>query len=61
MKYTGDTVVVETNDDIKELCEKYNCKNIDELDELLWYNYGITLKDNRKNHISYYGNQILSN
>ena len=55
MKYSGNTVVVETNDDIKELCKKYNCKNIDELDELLWYNYGITLKDNRKNNVSYYG------
>ena len=48
MQYLDDLVIIQTNDDLNHLLEKYNCTTLEALEELLWYNYGITVKDNRK-------------
>ena len=42
------TVVIFTDEGLKALLEKYHCKSKEDLDDLLWYNYGVTLMDNRK-------------
>ena len=42
------TVVILTDEGLKALLEKYRCKSKEDLDDLLWYNYGVTLIDNRK-------------
>lgn len=42
-KYIEDEVHIESSMDLEaELC-KYDCKTEKELDELLWYDYGVTL------------------
>ena len=48
MKYCQDVVIIENEQDIKTLEEKYECHGLDELDDLLWFNYGVTLQDKRK-------------
>lgn len=42
------TVVIFTDEGLKALLEKYRCKSKEDLDDLLWYDYGVTLIDNRK-------------
>lgn len=42
------TVVILTDEGLKDLLENYHCKSKEELDDLLWYDYGVTLIDNRK-------------
>ena len=44
----NDTVVVFTDDGLATLLKKYHCKSKEELDALLWYDYGVALIDNRK-------------
>ena len=40
-------VSIETNEDFEKLCEKYNCKTVENLDEILWFDYGVSLHDKR--------------
>lgn len=42
------TVVILTDEGLGVLLEKYRCKSKEELDDLLWYDYGVTLIDDRK-------------
>lgn len=42
------TVVIFTDEGLKELLKRYRCKSKEDLDDLLWYDYGVTLIDNRK-------------
>lgn len=42
------TVVIFTDEGLKALLEKYHCKSKEDLDNLLWYDYGVTLIDDRK-------------
>lgn len=56
-KYIEDEVHIESPMDLEaELC-KYNCKTEKELDELLWYDYGVALildyKDKEENSYEY--------
>lgn len=42
-KYIEDEVHIESPMDLEtEMC-RYNCSSKEELDELLWYDYGVTL------------------
>ena len=45
-----DILVISSKEQLERYLKKYNCKNIDELDELLWYNYGVTLQMNIKKY-----------
>lgn len=49
------TVVLNNIDEYRKYCEKYNCKNLGELNDLLWYNYGVSLevKQHLKNVIMF--------
>lgn len=54
-KYIKDEVHIESPMDLEaELC-RYNCKTEKELDELLWYDYGVALildyKDKEENNV----------
>ncbi len=42
--YSDGTVVLNNIDEYKKYCEKYHCKNLSELDDLLWYTYGVSLE-----------------
>ena len=42
--YSDGIVLINSIDDYKKYCEKYNCHSISELDDLLWYNYGVSLQ-----------------
>ena len=42
-------VLVKTEERLKELLNKYHCEDVDKLSEVLWFDYGITLIDDRKN------------
>lgn len=46
----SDTLVINSKDQLEKYLRKYNCKTVDELDELLWYNYGVTLQVNIKKY-----------
>lgn len=50
-KYTEDEIHIESPMDLEaEMC-RYNCSTEEELDELLWYTYGVTLVlDYKKNN-----------
>lgn len=42
-KYIDDTIVIESPTDLEnELC-RYNCKTKEELEDLLWFQYAVTL------------------
>jgi hypothetical protein len=53
-------VVLKNIDEYREYCKKYNCKNLRELDDLLWYNYGVSLEINNhlKNVINFNENNL---
>ena len=42
------TVVILTDEGLDEFLKHYRCKRKEELDDLLWYDYGVTLIDDRK-------------
>lgn len=42
-KYIEDEVHIESPMDLEAELRKYNCKTEKELDEFLWYYYGVTL------------------
>jgi hypothetical protein len=42
--YSDGTVVIDNTETYKNYLKKYNCKNLDELDNLLWFNYGVSLE-----------------
>ena len=44
-------ITIFTDKGLKNLLEKYHCKSKEELDELLWYDYGVVLIDKRKQEI----------
>lgn len=46
----NDTLIISTKDQLKRYLEKYNCKTVEELDDVLWYEYGVTLKVNIKQY-----------
>ena len=45
-----DTLIINSQEQLEKYLEKYNCKTIEELDEVLWYTYGISLMINIKKH-----------
>lgn len=41
--YKEDAIIIESEMDLEsEMC-KYNCKTVEELDEYLWFTYGVGL------------------
>jgi hypothetical protein len=46
--YSDGTVVIDNTETYKNYLKKYNCKNLDELDNLLWFNYGVSLELSQK-------------
>jgi hypothetical protein len=44
----SDILIIETKEQLDRYLQKYNVKTPEELDELLWYEYGVTLKMNIK-------------
>lgn len=54
-KYIEDEVHIESPMDLEAELYKYNCKTEKELDELLWYDYGVALildyKDKEENNV----------
>lgn len=53
-------VVLKNINEYREYCTKYNCKNLRDLDELLWYNYGVILEiDNQLNNFIKSNENIL--
>lgn len=46
----NDTLIINSQEQLKRYLEKYNCKTVEELDEVLWYTYGISLMINIKKH-----------
>ena len=42
------TVIVDTDEGLEVLLRRHLCKSIEDLEQLFWYNYGITLIDKRK-------------
>lgn len=43
MVIAENTIIIESQMDLEsEMC-RYNCKTKEELEELLWYDYGVTL------------------
>lgn len=48
MTITEGTVFLRTEEDLKELLNKYQCDSVDKLADILWFNYGITLIDDRR-------------
>jgi hypothetical protein len=39
--YCDGTILLDNYDTYKRYCEKYNCKNLGELVDLLWLTYGL--------------------
>ena len=46
----NDTLIINSQEQLKRYLEKYNCKTKEELDDVLWYTYGISLMINIKKH-----------
>ena len=45
-----DTLVINSKEQLERYLREYNCKTIEELDDVLWFNYGISLMMNIKKH-----------
>ena len=45
------SLVIDTQDELKEYLKKYNCKDLKSLEETLWFEYGICLR--------YHGKKII--
>lgn len=45
MIYSDNLVITESIDDLNRLFQEYNCSSADELADLLYYSYGISLLD----------------
>jgi hypothetical protein len=45
-----DILIINNKEQLDRYLKKYNCQTIEELDEVLWYEYGVTLKNNIKPH-----------
>ena len=45
-----DILIINNKEQLERYLKKYNCKTEEELDEVLWYEYGVTLKNNIKLH-----------
>ena len=45
-----DILIINNKEQLERYLKKYNCKTEEELDEILWYEYGVTLKNNIKPH-----------
>lgn len=43
-----DILVINTKEQLDKYLKEYNCQTEKELDEVLWYNYGVTLEMNIK-------------
>jgi len=43
-----DILIINSKEQLEKYLNKYNCKTEEELDDVLWYTYGITLKNNIK-------------
>lgn len=43
MIYADDQVVIETKEDLQTLLDKYDCETVNELEDALWFVYGITI------------------
>lgn len=44
------TLIINSKEQLDRYLKKYNCQTIEELDEVLWYEYGVSLKINIKPH-----------
>ena len=45
-----DTLIINSKEQLDRYLKKYNCTSEKELDEVLWYEYGVSLKINIKPH-----------
>ena len=43
-----DILIINNKEQLDRYLKKYNCQTVEELDEVLWYEYGVTLKNNIK-------------
>lgn len=50
MKAIDDTLVIETQTELENALCRYNCLTVEDLDNLLWYIYGVILKLKLNNH-----------
>lgn len=48
MKKDEPIVAISTDEGLKKLLERYQCESKEDLDDLLWYEYGIALIECRK-------------
>lgn len=46
----ADTLVIETQTELENALCRYNCLTVEDLDNLLWYTYGINLIIKLNNH-----------
>jgi NTP pyrophosphatase (non-canonical NTP hydrolase) len=46
----NDTLIINSQEQLERYLKKYNCKTKEELDDVLWYIYGISLMINIKKH-----------
>lgn len=48
--FLGDepTIVISSDEQLNALLKKYDCKDKEQLDDALWFDYGICLIDSRK-------------
>lgn len=45
MIYSDNLIIAKTEEDIRKLLLEYNCNSVDDLADLLWFTYGVTLID----------------
>lgn len=48
MKYLGDVVVLEDENDLQKYLIKYNCNSFNDLSEILWYEFGVDVRYEEK-------------
>lgn len=44
----GPTLVINNDEQLRVLLKKYECERKEQLDDILWYDYGVYLIDSRK-------------
>ena len=48
MKYLGNSVVLEDENDLQKYLIKYNCNSFNELSAILWYEFGVDVRYEEK-------------
>lgn len=42
--YTEGSVIINSIDEYRDCLKRFNCKTLNELEDVLWYEYGISLE-----------------